>query len=165
MANKKITQLAPLTSVPANTSQLTFLAVDSSGVTPITKQLRFDVLYDFIDNLGLSAYTTANDSYSLANTNSSRITSLTQNVNTILESTSISLNVLQTRIDTATNLANSANANTLVYITDAPLSNKGATGHKKGMVHLGQSYLYYCNQDYDNGSANIWSRVDSTSNW
>lgn len=44
MANRKITELPVLPVTPANTQQLLFATVDSSGLVPITKRVAFDIL-------------------------------------------------------------------------------------------------------------------------
>lgn len=63
--------------------------------------------------------------------------------------------------------ANSAfdRANTsLRMINLAPTSPKGNTGDVAGMVHMSNTYFYYCTSSY-NGTSNIWSRISSTDSW
>ena len=54
--------------------------------------------------------------------------------------------------------------NTLNYIETIPATNKGISGHTKGMVFLANNFFYYCTADY-NGTTNIWSRIASTDSW
>jgi hypothetical protein len=42
-------------------------------------------------------------------------------------------------------------------------SSKGQAGDKKGMIYANGNYIYMCYADYTNGSADIWSRVQTTS--
>ena len=47
-----------------------------------------------------------------------------------------------------------------------PATSFGAVGNKRGMISFDYTYLYYCSDDYTDGSIKIWRRVAwSTANW
>jgi hypothetical protein len=47
-------------------------------------------------------------------------------------------------------------------LADVPVTSKGQTGDKEGLLSANSSYIYYCIADYTDGVANIWKRVALT---
>jgi hypothetical protein len=60
MANIKISEMAEIAEIPANTQNFLLVGVDTTPLIPVTRKVRFSMLYDYIDNLGLQAYAQAN---------------------------------------------------------------------------------------------------------
>jgi hypothetical protein len=49
--------------------------------------------------------------------------------------------------------------NSAYEIVDIPISSKGASGDKLGMIAVGSTGLYYCTADYTGNNANIWKKI------
>jgi hypothetical protein len=60
MANIKISEMAEIAGIPANTQNFLLVGVDTTPLIPVTRKVRFSMIYDYIDNLGLEAYAQAN---------------------------------------------------------------------------------------------------------
>jgi hypothetical protein len=56
-------------------------------------------------------------------------------------------------------------ANSIILVANAPATNKGDVGDLRGYAYLGNTAYYYCTEDYTTGTANIWSKIDSTDAW
>ena len=75
-----------------------------------------------------------------------------------------SANILaQAAFDYANTIGNNV-AFSLFYTGSVPLTNKGASGDRKGYVYLANNYFYYCTATYD-GTTNVWSRISASSAW
>ena len=153
MANIKISEMAEIAEIPANTQNFLLVGVDTTPLIPITLKVRSSMLYDYIDNLGLQAFAQANT----ANTNAA--TSDQRAVTSGLYANS-AYNIANTSLTYAL----ASNANSMIIVTGQPNSPKGKVGDVSGLVYLSNVALYYCTGTY-NGSSNIWSKITSTDSW
>ena len=60
MANKKITELAIQSFIPANTQHLIFPVVNAEGVSPVTRKISYNLIYDSLAGISSFAYNQAN---------------------------------------------------------------------------------------------------------
>jgi hypothetical protein len=52
-----------------------------------------------------------------------------------------------------------------INTSKTPLTSKGASGDKAGMIAWDSNYIYVCVTDYSNGLADIWKRAAIGSTW
>jgi hypothetical protein len=183
MANKKLTQLETLSTIPANTQQLILVAVDTTSITPVTRKMPFSLIDTYVGNSGVAArlhanaaFNTANStliftqaSFNVANTLNVDVQTVSTKTNSafqIANSTSSYANSAYTQANTSFTRANAANTTSLKYtIGMTPASSFGQNGDVKGMVAFDDvNYIYFCINDYD-GLNKIWKRANTTINW
>lgn len=119
------------------------------------------------NTLAQSAFTLANSAWYNANSgfikaNSAYSYSTNVEANTVIIGSYA--NGAYVQANSALVLAANSNANSLIVVVSAPITNKGTVGDVKNMVYLANDVFYYCTSSYD-GTTNIWSKIVSTDNW
>lgn len=128
MPNIKITELAEISEIPANTQNFLLVGVDTSQLIPITRKVRFSVLYDYIDNLGLQAWSQANTATQYANSaglyaNSSYALANTTNTNVIIVGSYANSAYAQANTSTNNSISSSSYANSAFIKANTVSSN------------------------------------------
>jgi hypothetical protein len=177
MPNIKISELAEISQIPANTQNFLLVGVDTTPLIPVTRKVRFSMLYDYIDNLGLQAWSQANTATQYATSaglyaNSSYALANTTNTNVIIvgsyaNSAYSTANTAATNALSAGSYANSAfiEANTaLSNANTVSLHANGAFVAANAASSNAASASSYANSAYDTANTSLTYALASNAN-